>query len=149
MNRHAYTHQWGTGGSLQRQTPAYCSAEYRRGSSISCAFAIVRTGVPELTFLTLVSATRWACTRRQHCQTIPVLCRLTTSTNANSCAFIMCFLQHLAGAQMVLARAAASDEIVHTPHINRADTAGPDHSQLNSTHTHRLTEGIISALSLM
>ena len=105
------------------------------------------TGVPELTFLTLVSATRWACTRRQHCQTMPVLCRLTTSTNANSCAFIMCFLQHLAGAQMVLARAAASDEIVHTPHIHHADTLCLDCSPARFD-IHIARHGISSAPSL-
>ena len=35
----------------------------------------------------------------------------------------------------LLARASASYEIVHTPHIDRADSAGPDYSQLYSTHT--------------
>ena len=37
--------------------------------------------------------------------------------------------------KMVLARAAATDEILHTPQLHHADTAGPDCISRTSTHT--------------
>lgn len=136
MHRRAYTHQRGTGGSLQRQTPAYCSAEHRRGSSISCMYC---------RDCMCTYAGRYLC--RPHIRQIPsVYIQTTLSNNISSVSthnLYRCKLMRshrvfsatFGRCKTLLARAAASYEIVHTPHIDRADSAGPDYSQLYFTHT--------------
>lgn len=61
----------------------------------------------------------------------PFSCRLFT--HIILCTLIWC-PRRLQDARYVLARATASDEIVHTPHIHHADTSRLDCSQLEPTY---------------
>lgn len=72
-------------------------------------------------------------TLRLHCQTMPFFV-LTDNLDrpVHNCPKV---LQKI-DAKLVFARATASDEIVHTPHIHHADTSCPPCSQLDFTHTH-------------